>query len=57
MFSELFQQLEKKIKLSENDKICIPSFFEIKKLQKIVQSQSLAIADLKKEMNLEYLTI
>ncbi len=34
MFKELFQQLEKKIKLSENDKICIPSFFEIKKLQK-----------------------
>ncbi len=30
---------------------------DIKKLQKIVLSQSLAIAELKKEMNLEYLTI
>lgn len=34
MFSELFQHLEKKIKLSEKDKNSIPSFFEIKKLQK-----------------------
>jgi transposase-like protein len=30
---------------------------DIKKLQKIVLSQSLAISELKKEMNLEYLTI
>lgn len=30
---------------------------DIRKLQKIVLSQSLAIAELKKEMNLEYLTI
>lgn len=30
---------------------------EVKKLQKIVLSQSLAIAELKKEMNLDYLTI
>lgn len=30
---------------------------DIKKLRNIVMSQSLAIAELKKEMNLEYLTI
>lgn len=30
---------------------------EVKKLRQIVLSQSLAIAELKKEMNLEYLTI
>ena len=30
---------------------------DIKKLRSIVMSQSLAIAELKKEMNLEYLTI
>lgn len=30
---------------------------DIKKLQQIVLSQSLAISELKKEMNLEYLTI
>ncbi|WP_165932671.1 Crp/Fnr family transcriptional regulator [Flavobacterium cellulosilyticum] len=34
MFNELFQQLEEKIKLSEKEKNCIASFFEIKKLRK-----------------------
>lgn len=34
MFNELFQQLEEKIELIEKDKICIPGFFEPKKLRK-----------------------